>query len=300
MSTTTSATSRRGSPWADAADEPPGDRPDRDPEGQHRDERQERDRRPAPSPEVDDRRRSALREAGVGPGARPQPTLAPGDRERQRHQDEREDRRQGPVERRAVLEVDGPRQAVELEQRDGAEVGQGVEDRQQGAGGIAGTRTGSVTRRNTVIRRSPSSRADSSIAGSTRSSAARVASVTYGNETRVRTRTAPNSPPMLGRRSTPSGASRPWSVPRGPKNAMNANPTTYDGSASGIARQDRPRPPARAGPSASSATRPGPRGRSCRLPTRRRRARASRRRRPRSVVAARKSRAGDRPPPGLG
>ena len=100
---------------------------------------------------------------------------------------------------------------------------------------IAGTTAGSVIRRNTAMRRSPSSRPDSSIAGSTRSSAARVASETYGNETRVRTRTAPNSPPMLGSRSTPSGASRPWSAPRDPKNAMNANPTTYDGSASGIA-----------------------------------------------------------------
>ena len=40
---------------------------------------------------------------------------------------------------------------------------------------------------------------------------------------------------MLGRRSTPSGASKPCSAPREPKKAMNANPTTYDGSAKGMA-----------------------------------------------------------------
>jgi hypothetical protein len=100
---------------------------------------------------------------------------------------------------------------------------------------MAGTRTGNVTRRKTVRRRSPSNIADSSTAGSRRRRAARVASVTYGNDTRMSTRAAPPNPPMDGSRSTPSGASSPWRVPRGPKKARNANPTTYEGMASGMA-----------------------------------------------------------------
>jgi hypothetical protein len=84
---------------------------------------------------VDDAEGPPARGARVGGGAPAEPTLAPREAEGHHDEDQREDRRERPVERRAVLQVDDSRQAVELEERDRPEVGQGVQHGEQGAGG---------------------------------------------------------------------------------------------------------------------------------------------------------------------
>ena len=179
-----------------------------------------------------------------------------------------------------------PGQAVELEQRHGPEVGQGVEHREQRAGGDGRTRTGNVMRRKTVIR-AIAQQPRRLLHGGSQPQERRPGRERRrtGYETRVRTRPRRTARRCDGRRSTPSGASRPWSAPRGPKNARKAKPDDVrrDGQRDG--GQDRP--DAAAG-QVRPGRQPGDRDAEAIVPAtdEQRQGRASRRRRPRSAAGA--------------